>query len=113
MNDAQYETLNRNIFVGFIIIIFVILACFTIHSFAQKELHLAQQQKSAVIIDKIDSLRTEIKDYKSVSEYNQAKSDTTKIQLYDEQCRVDSLQDSMIDKLEKRTRLLLMDPNVQ
>lgn len=96
-----------------ILIIFVVLTCFLIHSFAQREVHDFQSRNLILAIAKIDSARAEIKEYKFIAENILAKSDTTKNQRYDEQCRVDSLQDSMIDKLEKRTRLLLMDPNVQ
>ncbi len=96
-----------------ILIIFVVLTCFLIHSFAQQEVHDFQSRNLILAIAKIDSARAEIKEYKFIAENILAKSDTTKNQRYDEQCRVDSLQDSMIDKLEKRTRLLLMDPNVQ
>jgi hypothetical protein len=111
MENESVKSINRNIMnVGFGICIFILFCFtiyFTIHASAEKERFETSQKSIQILIAKIDTLRNEIKDYHLAIQ----KADTIKNNRYAEQCRVDSIQDAFLDKVNVRTIPLLMNQN--
>jgi hypothetical protein len=101
MEKSMKAELNQSFLICGILIV-VILVCFSIHSTAEKERHDALIQKQEIVLSKIDTLRIELKGYHS----SITKFEVNKNNLYSEQCRVDSIQDSGIVDLYRKTTIL-------
>ena len=111
MEIESIKSINRNIIGAVVGICIFICACFMIHAFAERERFETSQKSIQVLTAKVDTLRTEIKGYYQVIHQSIQKTDTVKINRYSEQCRVDSIQDAFLDKLNIRTLPLLMNKN--